>query len=126
MCVRVCVCVCACVCACVCVRVCARARACVCEFVRAYVRAFVRACVRARVCVCVSESLSLDYLVVFSLRFLFVPDMCYLMKHFPERFQSHLFQCEAFDPPAAVVRQVQMWSLARCDDSRDCREEGVV
>ena len=53
-----------------------------------------------------------------------VSDMCYLTKHFPERFQSHLFECEAFDPPAAVVRQVRMWSLARCDARRDCRREG--
>ncbi|XP_070197000.1 uncharacterized protein [Littorina saxatilis] len=47
--------------------------------------------------------------------------MCYLTKHFPG--PSHLFECEAFDPPAAVSRQVRMWSLARCDDRRDCRRE---
>ncbi|XP_076470106.1 uncharacterized protein LOC143300375 [Babylonia areolata] len=50
--------------------------------------------------------------------------MCYLSRHFPQRAQSQLFQCQAFDPPLTVSRQVRMWSLARCDHRRDCRLEG--
>ncbi|KAL8564606.1 hypothetical protein ACOMHN_032162 [Nucella lapillus] len=69
------------------------------------------------------------------------PYMCYLSRHFPQLAQRHLFQCEAYtqapqegspqgespQTPPPFSRQVRMWSLARCDDRRDCRlpeEEG--